>query len=176
MLKNETKLEHVKIHRIKLSDIVHAKELLEFCRANKISKYVYEFKFAGAILKYGHSVSEEHGERMYRQAANIPVGWTSKPRSPSGKDFELVCEDYESEFEIKVNKKHVQLTIYDMTNYPFEFPDNPIKEVKRFEAEQIANYIELHGNRPLGNLRDEAAALIIEETPKSRLAEAGFVV
>lgn len=171
MIKFKTQREYIRKVVLDLSKIQHPSEILSFFRDNGITEYVYEIKFAGQILKYGYSSSSLEGERLYRQVANIPEGWDiSLPRSPSGKDFSCVCDDYYHKWCIQVDKNKTEVVVYDMTKYLFEFSDH-IREIKRFEAELIAAYEDLHGNRPIGNIKSESYSLTISEIPQSRLEE-----
>lgn len=162
----QTNRDHIKIHRLSLRTISDAKDIVQLFRENKIDKYVYEVRHLGYILKYGLSNGgKTPGERVYRQIANIPQGWNSTPRSNSGKDFAMVCTDFSNKYGIPVNKNNIEIVVHDMTNYLFEVSQDPAKEVKRFEAELIDSFTKLHGERPIGNLRSEKAALVTTTTP-----------
>jgi hypothetical protein len=137
---------------------------MNYFRDKKIIHYVYEFRHLGYILKYGFSMGAA-GERVYRQAANIPLGWSKSFRSPSGKDFQCVCEDFFNKYGVIVNKNNVTLVIHDMSGYPFEIALAPELEIRRFEAELIAAFVELHGELPIGNLKLEENSLYISATP-----------
>jgi hypothetical protein len=49
------------------------------------------------------------------------------------------------------------VTIYDVTNYPFKTID-PWTEINVMENDLIERYRELVGEKPIGNINDEANA------------------
>lgn len=160
----------ITIHKIQLRTVIDPSFILEYFRKNGIKYYVYEIRHFGYILKYGYS-SGAPGERLYRQIANIPSGWNKSYRSPSGKDFQCVCEDFETQYGCIVDKNNIEVVIHDMTNYKFEYSFNPLLELRRFEAEFIESFKHLHGERPIGNLKDEDNALDIRATSDKTMSE-----
>lgn len=149
------------MHTFNLSTIVKPAEIQQYFRKNKIKAYAYEYIFGRHVLKYGRSSKSWKetalGERVCRQAQNIPLGWPGKinNRSSSGKDFRDICDDFENVHGIKVDKNQVSLIVYDVTNYPCISIRDPESYAKEMEAELIQDYVNINGVRPIGNLKDE---------------------
>ena len=135
----KTNRSYITIHSLPLSLFSEPVNIMNYFRNKKIVHYVYEFRHLGYIMKYGFSMGAA-GERVYRQAANIPSGWSKSFRSPSGKDFECICEDFFTKYGVAVDKNNVTLIIHDMSHYPFEIALQPELEIRRFEAELIAAF------------------------------------
>lgn len=164
-------------HVIDIGILFDPVEIKNYFRDQEIALYVYEFRFVDSILKYGMSMKtarpSDLGERVYRQVQNIP-GWAVAYRSPAGKDFQYICDDFLNAHKIAIHKNNVKLVIHDMTNYKFSVKDKPELEVKKYEAELIRDYKLLHGHSPIGNLRDETKSLIIKVTSDVAMEAAGF--
>jgi len=163
-------LQHIIPHTIKLVDLKEPVEIQQYCKKNGIEHYAYTFETTGGIiLKHGmstdHARDRDLGERIYRQAYNIP-GWSkSPPRSTSGMEFVLIAQDYLKETGVPLHRNNVILTIYDMTQYPGISLRTPKYYVLELEAILINRYKQLHGKRPMGNFRDEEKNLHTNDTP-----------
>lgn len=171
--------QKLKIHTINLSTLSKPVEIQHYFKTNKIEVYAYTFSFGKNILKHGYSSKawrkNSLGERVYRQAHNIPLGWNSKPgRSSSGKDFKEVCDDFENMYGIKVDKNQTIITVYDMTQYPGISIRDPESYAREMEAMLIDEYVNVYGCRPIGNLRSETNN--VPEVEDDRWKDAGFDV
>jgi hypothetical protein len=161
----KTLLGLIPIYTLRLGSLNHPKSIMAFCRQHNIQKSVYTFLWKGRVMKYGKTYSNgQPGERMYRQAWYIP-GWTqvvnntiqplAPPRSSSGCEMTDICKDIHNETSLVVNKNDVLLIIEDMTTYPISLAAKPGVDVDIYEAEKIEEYINAHGIRPIGNIREE---------------------
>lgn len=157
------------MHIINLASINNPTEIMHFFKKHKIKKYVYGFIYCGEVLKYGCGIKQSRetvfGERLYRQIQNIPNGWDTDYRSPSGKDFELVCKDFQTNTGIIINRKQMAVIVYDMTYYPSLVADHPEDDIRQLEAELIKDYKTIRGRAPIGNLREETCNLVPNRTP-----------
>lgn len=140
---------------IDLNQCLHAAQIKTEMKNAGIKYYTYAFLYNNVVMKYGMSADNDwmrgsYGERIYRQAFQIP-GWPTKPSPKSaGNDMLDVIKHFPN-----INKSNVCIKIWDMTNYPFPVQDCPKEEV--LECERIL--LDLHeksfGYLPIGNIRDE---------------------
>lgn len=137
---------------IDCSTLLNAYEIRKEMRDANIRTYCYAFIYKSEIMKYGEQHKWDpitYGERIYRQAWHIP-GWPNTPKSSSGSDMLDIIRDFPS-----INKNDVCIMIWDMTNYPRAYSKDPAYEVRMLERQLIREYIEEHGKKPLGNIKDE---------------------
>ena len=76
----------------------------------------------------------------------------------SGSDWRIVEEDFENMYGIPIDKNHIKIKIWDLTDYPFT-TINPWNEVLVMESQLIAQYVDAVGEKPIGNINDEANAI-----------------
>jgi hypothetical protein len=153
--------------RIKsLAELRHPSELYNFFRQFKPVYYTYGFLYKGVILKYGESTRQSStkifGERVVRQVANITNGWGvnySLPSSSSGDEMIKLCNKFKKQHGVDIDRNDMQVIIYDMTHYCFEYPETPWDEVKQCEAEQIEEFRLQYGRLPIGNVKSERSRL-----------------
>lgn len=124
----------------------------------KIDKYLYRVVYKGIVIKYGMSAdkSRNYGERLYRQIGHS-ASWASeyRLRGHSGADWRVIEEDFKKLYGIDINVKDCIITVWDVTNYPFE-TINSREEILAMESILITNYENLVGQKPIGNINDEA--------------------
>ena len=146
-------------YNINYGDLENPADICSIFARYNIDKYVYRVKFKGIVIKYGmsapNSATRMWGERLYRQLAHC-YSWAHKRiDGSSGADWVIIERDFKQLYGIDIDHKHVSVTVWDVTNYEFE-SFNPALEVEKMEAELICNYIDLMGEKPIGNLNDEA--------------------
>jgi hypothetical protein len=144
-------------HTLDLVDIQDPYEICHFCKKHNIDWYLYRINFKGIVLKYGMSAdrSRNHGDRAYRQIAHAESWNELRNTGSSGSDWRIIEEDFYKLYGIKVDRKFMQIEFWNLTNYPF-MSTNPRNEVLRMENELIEKYVDLVGEKPIGNVNDEA--------------------
>jgi hypothetical protein len=134
--------------------------IIQYFKNYKIDKYVYCIMFKGIVLKFGMSapdgISREWGERVYRQIGHC-FTWGSGIRleGSSGADWLIIERDFKQLYGIDIDHRQLKVIVWDVTNYAFQSYE-PFKEVETMESEQINNYLEQFGEKPIGNINDEA--------------------
>ena len=129
---------------INLADIWDYTEIPHIMRNHMIAEYDYAFRRGDMILKYGLSAdnSKIYGERIYRQAGNLP-GWKKLLGGPSGRDMADIAREFEQIHGLELNRKGVSIDIYQMPN---------AAACAEFERKLITDHIWTHeGSAPLGN-------------------------
>jgi hypothetical protein len=137
---------------IDCSTLTHAREIRQEMREAGVRLYCYAFTFKSEILKFGEQHKWDpttYGERIYRQAWHIP-GWPTTPKSSSGSDMLDIIQNFPN-----INKNDICIMIWDMTNYPQASLANTSFEVRALERQLIKAYIDEHGKKPVGNIKDE---------------------
>ena len=137
---------------IDCSTLTHAREIRQEMREAKVRLYCYAFTYKSEILKFGEQHKWDpttYGERIYRQAWHIP-GWPTMPKSSSGSDMLDIIQNFPN-----ISKNDICIMIWDMTNYPQASLANPSFEVRSLERQLIKAYIDEHGKKPVGNIKDE---------------------
>jgi hypothetical protein len=137
---------------IDCSTLTHAREIRQEMREAGVRLYCYAFTHKSEVLKFGEQHKWDpttYGERIYRQAWHIP-GWPTTPKSSSGSDMLDIIQNVPN-----INKNDVCIMIWDMTNYPRSSVANPSFEVRTLERQLIKAYIDEHGKKPVGNIKDE---------------------
>jgi hypothetical protein len=135
-------------------------EICAFFKKYQIDKYVYCLMFKGVIIKFGMSApkskSRVWGERAYRQIAHC-YSWGDGIRidGSSGSDWLTIERDFKKLYGIDIDHRHLKMIVWDVTKYNFQSFD-PFKEVESMESELINNYREQFGEKPIGNINDEA--------------------
>lgn len=138
-------------------------EIQRTFKDHNIDKYVYCIMFKGIVIKYGMSAPEsifrDPGERVYRQIGHCYT-WGSGIRleGSSGADWLIIERDFKNLYGIDIDHKHIKIIVWDVTMYPFESFE-PFKEVESMESELIKNYVDHFGEKPIGNINDEANKL-----------------
>jgi hypothetical protein len=154
-------------HTIDIGKLAFPCEISDLMKQFKIRKYLYSVRYKGIMIKYGMSAdnSRTYGERIYRQIGHskswetdLDINGNSKRlNGSSGSDWRIVEEDFEKYYGFPIDKKDMVVTIYDVTNYPFKTID-PWTEINVMESTLIETYVELVGQKPIGNLNDESNA------------------
>jgi hypothetical protein len=134
--------------------------IIQYFKNYKIDKYVYCIMFKGIVIKFGMSapdgVSREWGERLYRQIGHcFTWGKGIRLEGSSGSDWLIIERDFKELYGFDIDHKQLKVLVWDVTNYNFQSYE-PFKEVESMESEQINNYLELFGEKPIGNINDEA--------------------
>lgn len=140
---------------IDLNQCLHAAQIKQLMKKMGIKYYTYAFLYNNVVMKYGMSADNDwirgsHGERVYRQAFQIP-GWPTKPSPKSaGSDMLDIVKHFPN-----INKSDVCIKVWDMTNYPFAVQDDPKEEVLECERILLDMHEKSFGYLPIGNVRDE---------------------
>jgi hypothetical protein len=154
-------------HTIDVGKLNVPSEISNLMKTFKIRKYLYSIRYKGILLKYGMSAdnSRIYGDRVYRQVGHSK-SWENDPvinntskrlNGSSGSDWRVVEEDFEKLYGFPIDRKQMMVTIYDVTNYPFKTIDT-WTEINVMENDLIERYRELVGEKPIGNINDEANA------------------
>ncbi len=148
-----------KKYDIKVEKISDPYIIVEFFKQCSIEKYVYRIKYKNIVLKFGMSSPKAKsaipGDRLYRQIGHISSWQDQRLTGSSGADFRITEEDFENLYGFKLDHKHITLTVWDLTDYPF-ITIEPDKEVNAIENHLIEKYVEIVGEKPIGNLNDES--------------------
>ena len=138
-------------------------EIGHIFKQHNIDKYVYCIMFKGIVIKYGMSAPKskhrDFGERVYRQVGHCYTwGKGIRIEGSSGADWLVVERDFKDRYGIDIDHKHIKIIVWDVTNYSFQ-SIYPFKEVEEMESELINYYLEHFGEKPIGNINDEANKL-----------------
>lgn len=126
-------------------------------KSYKIDRYCYQIMFKGIVLKYGMSAdnSKNYGDRVYRQIGHSKSWGDKRLNGSSGADWRIIEEDFLDLYGFPIDKDYMKLKLWDLTHYPF-VTINPWDEVNAIEAQLIDAYVQAVGEKPLGNINDEA--------------------
>jgi hypothetical protein len=119
--------------------------------------------FKGIVIKFGMSAARSPsrlwGERVYRQIGHCS-SWAEgvSLTGSSGADWLQTEIDFQNNLGIKIDHNYLKLIVWDVTNYDFK-STTPFKEVESMESELINNYLKQFGEKPIGNIHDEANKL-----------------
>lgn len=149
------------LYHIDCSDLNEPSDICEFFKKNKIDKYVYTVLYKDMIIvKIGMSAAKSKsrlwGERVYRQLAHAYSWGESKIEGSSGADWLVIERAFERKYKVKLDHRKLTIAIWDVTNYDFQSL-SPFKEVEAMESEKINDHINLYGDKPIGNINDEAS-------------------
>lgn len=130
--------------------------IMNVFRQRKVTQYIYRIKYKGIVIKFGMSASEssDPGERLYRQIAHLNTWKEKQIRGPSGAEFRIVEDDFENLYGEKLIKDHINLKVYNFTNYAFT-TIKPVDEIYYAEQQLIKLYSDLVGEKPIGNIDDD---------------------
>jgi hypothetical protein len=147
---------------IYLKNLNAPSQILQICKKLYIQNYAYAFVYHDPFthedtwLKIGRSAGGEIGERIYRQAGNVP-GWTFPLQGPSGSDIKEIIEDFETNNPLCLglcNIDHISIKIWDVTNVVNEHLTDHAYPSRVCENELLTEYEEIYGCLPVGNLKD----------------------
>ena len=144
-------------HSINVGKLADPYDICHLLKQHKINKYVYRIMYKGIVLKYGMSAdrSRNYGDRLYRQIAHSESWGARRNNGSSGADWRIIETDFENLYGFKIDKAHVTIKIWNMSNYPFVSID-PWTEVYYTEQTLIENYSTIVGEKPIGNINDDA--------------------
>jgi hypothetical protein len=147
-------------HTINVKDLCSPYDISTYMKNYKIDKYLYQIMYKGIVIKFGMSAdnSRNYGERVYRQIGHIRSWGERRLNGSSGADWRIVEEDFEKLYNISIDKDFIKIKLWDLTNYPFE-TINPWNEVLILESQLIARYVDAVGEKPIGNINDEANSI-----------------
>lgn len=138
--------------------LTHPSEICAVFTKLNVDKYVYKIMFKGIVIKFGMSAdkSRNYGDRVYRQIGHSAC-WSQgmRLRGNSGADWRIIEEEFLRLYGFPIDLKFVTVKVWDLTKYPFR-SINSRNEVLAIEAELINNYVIAVGEKPIGNLNDEA--------------------
>ena len=127
---------------------------------HRIDDYVYCIMFKGIVIKFGmsaaESVSRIWGDRLYRQVAHCNT-WGNGIRidGSSGADWLVIERDFKNLYGTDLDHRFLKLIVWDVTHYEFK-TFNPHKEVVEMESQLINDYLVQFGEKPIGNIHDDA--------------------
>ena len=159
-MKIDTNWSIIPTHTIRVKELNSPYEISLFMKSHKIDKYLYQIMYKGIVIKFGMSAdnSRNYGERIYRQIGHLRSWGNLRLTGSSGSDWRIVEEDFENMYGIPIDKNHIKIKIWDLTDYPFT-TINPWNEVLVMESQLIARYVDAVGEKPIGNINDEANAI-----------------
>ena len=159
-MKINTDWDTIPTHKINGKELMSPYDVSLFMKSHKIDKYLYQIMYKGIVIKFGMSAdnSRNYGERIYRQIGHLRSWGTQRLTGSSGSDWRIVEEDFENLYGIQIDKDYIKIKIWDLTDYPF-ITINPWNEVLILESQLIARYVEAVGEKPIGNINDEANAI-----------------
>jgi hypothetical protein len=155
--KSKTDWSLIPVHIINFKNLTLPSDITAIFKKLGIDYYLYQFSFLGIVLKYGMSAdnSGDWGERVCRQAGHGPFwGEDFQFRSSSGAEFRIILEEFKRKYGIDVLKDGLVLRVWDVTNYPFDSMD-PWMEVNTMERQLIEDYVNVMGEKPVGNIDQE---------------------
>lgn len=139
--------------KINLGELYDPAQITRMLRELGIRTYAYSFiDNFGRVIKFGvqYSAGQNHGERVYRQAANLD-GWGKPlPRSSSGMPMREIAKDYTKQYGIPLDRTNVSILIWDQTDLSLSLSEMRAR-CERIESQMIENHIELFGYAPVGN-------------------------
>lgn len=140
---------------IELNDLTCASEICNIMKSKGVQDYAYTIKYINFILKIGMSakMSRVHGERVYRQAANIP-GWSQVMLGSSGKDIIPVLQIFEQQNQTRISRIDCSIEIWDMTKEPKLALGKPQYNAKLAEDTLLDQFEEIYNRLPVGNFKD----------------------
>jgi hypothetical protein len=140
-----------------VKDLTDPYDICNFCKKYNIDWYLYRIKYKGIVLKFGMSAdrSRNYGDRSYRQIAHSESWNEKRLNGSSGADWRIIEEDFYKLYDIKIDRKFMEIKFWNLTDYPF-ISTIPRNEVLRMENELIEEYIKIVGEKPIGNINDEA--------------------
>jgi hypothetical protein len=146
-------------HEIEVGKLSDPCEIADLFRQYSIEKYVYRIKHNGIVIKFGMSCPKantaRNGDRLYRQIGHNSSWQSKRLTGSSGADWRIIEEDFFNLHGVKIDHRFIRATVWDLTNYPFKTID-PFYEVNAIENELIERYISITGEKPIGNINDEA--------------------
>ena len=159
-MKTDTNWSIIPTHNINVKELQSPYDISLFMKSHKIEKYLYKIMYKGIVIKFGMSAdnSRNYGERIYRQIGHLRSWGNQRLTGSSGSDWRIVEEDFENMYGIPIDKNYIKIKIWDLTNYPF-ITINPWNEVLILESQLIARYVDAVGEKPIGNINDEANAI-----------------
>ena len=156
-------------YTLHIKDISSPIEINHFFKKYNIDKYVYRIKFKGIVLKFGmsspKSESRDWGDRLYRQIAHCTSWKEQRIDGSSGADWLVIERDFKEKYGIEIDHSKLVCTVWDVTDYNFESFD-PSLEVEKMESELIEQYVQIVGEKPIGNLNDHVNAQNRSYVPK----------
>ena len=154
---------------INLAKIDDPYDICEIFKHYKIDKYLYKIQYKGIVIKFGMSAdkSRNFGDRAYRQIGHMS-SWPKDVRltGSSGADWRVIEEDFLNTYGFQIEHQSATLTVWDVTNYDFK-SINSRNEILDMEAQLIESYRQAVGEKPIGNINDEANRLNRPYTSKA---------
>ena len=140
-------------YNIDVGNLTRPYEICDIMKNKGTDRYIYRITYKGIVLKYGISSdnSKNNGDRLYRQIAHGSFWGPLQNHGSNGRDFRGVEESLLEEYGITIDRKHLSVKIYDVSNYDFQTID-PFKEMEVMESELIDRFIEATGQKPIGNI------------------------
>ena len=150
-----------KKHHIDVGLITDPYDIVHYFKFHNIKKYLYRINWTHSVLKFGMSCPSARtalpGERLYRQIGHATSWGERCLTGSSGADWLIIEKDFEKAYGIIPCHNKMTATIWDVSNYPFE-TINPFYEVNAMENILIEEYVKIVGQKPIGNINDEANA------------------
>lgn len=140
---------------IDLAELASASEICQTMKSLGICDYAYIFKHLNNIMKIGMSAdySVAYGDRIYRQAANMP-GWFQSMLGSSGKDIIDVIREYEKATGLTVNRLDCTIEVWDVSKEPQTALGRHKHKAELAETMLMDQYEAVHNRLPVGNFKD----------------------
>jgi hypothetical protein len=144
-------------HTILVGELSKPSDISKILKVFSIRKYIYRIVYKGIVIKYGMSMdnSKNFGERIYRQIGHCKSWDKERLNGSSGSDFRIIEEDFNKLYGSEIDHKFITITIYNLTNYVYQTTDE-WTEIISIENSLIEDYVRLVGQKPIGNINDEA--------------------
>lgn len=144
-------------YKIDVGNIVVPYDISRYMKRHKIDKYLYQIIYKGIVIKYGMSADKarDYGERVYRQIGHIRSWGQDRLTGSSGSDWRIIEEDFNNLYGMDIDRMFVKIKIWDVSKYPFQ-TITPRNEIFIMESELIETYVRVVGEKPIGNINDDA--------------------
>lgn len=146
---------NVPVYDIDLSNFANPYDICKFFKNHNITQsYLYRIMYKGIVLKFGMSEGNQPspGDRLYRQVGHSQ-SWNNPINGPCGADWLIIERDMRKRYDIDMHKDDITVKVWDLRNYPFKMM-NRRYEIEKLEAELIQDYVDVTGEKPIGNIYD----------------------
>lgn len=149
---------HVPTYDFDLKNFNQPSDISGWFKSMRINKYVYRINYKGLVLKYGMSEGTQMpGERVYRQIGHSD-SWNSPLVGPNGADWLIIEKLIRKAYGITdMHKDDITVKVWDLSKYRFNTV-NPKYEIERIESNLIQEHLDVVGQKPIGNLCNDAAS------------------
>lgn len=146
-------------YNINLRNCSNPSDICKIVKRYNTRFYIYRITYKGLVIKFGKSteLSRMYGERVYRQVGHS-LSWQSPLKGKCGSDWYYIEEAFFNRYRFNMDKNDIVVTIWDFTKYPF-LSINVDNEIQKYETNLIQSYVEVVGEKPIGNICDDRKSL-----------------